>query len=301
MRQNAASYNSYLTTYAQALVADEQESIGNFLFPAVQVPTMEGTYTKRDPNAAFRVYDTRLARDGSANRIIVDAVKGTFNCEPNALSVSTWNFDEMQDMGNEWREGNIRELLSTQMVTREAEALRIWRAGVQATSGMGTNWTTGQGDPIEELDSMIRAIHTAIGRMPNRMVIGLQAWAVLKNHAAIRDAVKGLQTVAGIDTIKGMLIKPDLEIKIGSLPYQPSGLGSASDKVELVGNEISIFYADDAPTRNDASAGKDFSLESGGAPEMHTFERDFSMEDTLLWSTDRQVANPAAAGRIVIS
>ena len=43
MFQHAASYNGYLTELCQAAHADEADSIGNKLFPAVGVRTAVGT------------------------------------------------------------------------------------------------------------------------------------------------------------------------------------------------------------------------------------------------------------------
>ena len=65
MFQHAASYNGYLTELCQAAHADEADSIGNKLFPAVGVRTAVGTYKKRDIGNAFRVYRTALARGNS--------------------------------------------------------------------------------------------------------------------------------------------------------------------------------------------------------------------------------------------
>lgn len=69
MFQHAASYNGYLTELCQAAHADEADSIGNKLFPAVGVRTAVGTYKKRDIGNAFRVYRTALARGNSPTRI----------------------------------------------------------------------------------------------------------------------------------------------------------------------------------------------------------------------------------------
>ncbi len=82
MFQHAASYNGYLTELCQAAHADEADSIGNKLFPAVGVRTAVGTYKKRDIGNAFRVYRTALARGNSPTRIDTNATDGFYNCRP---------------------------------------------------------------------------------------------------------------------------------------------------------------------------------------------------------------------------
>lgn len=302
MYQNSATYNEYLTTLAQAFTASDGDGIGAFLFPAVQVNSTVGSYKKRDINSGFRRYDTRLARGRAPRQIHVHAEDAFFNCKPNGLDVSNWKFDLDQAGGDDWREDNLRELMSATLVNRELEAVDIFRKAVAATSGAGENWSTGQSDPIDELDQGIIMIHSAIGRMPKRGVIGLTAWRILKNHPKVRDRIAGLKTSASLEAIKEMLMVPDIDLRIGAMPYQPEKLGKAANKQEIVGSEIFLFYGEDAPTRNDASACKDFTLDAGG-PEVHTVESDLSMEtiDRLLWSSDRQVTCPAAAFRITVS
>lgn len=70
----------------------------------------------------------------------------------------------------------------------------------------------------------------------------------------------------------------------------------------IMDNDLFMFYSQDAPTRNDLSAAKDFTLEPAG-PEVLSFEDERKMEvvDSLYWSTDRQVTCPAAAARLEIS
>lgn len=301
MYQHAPTYNSYLSTLAQAAVADQAESIAGFLFPPVQVPTPIGSYKKREIDNAFRIYDTKLSRGSAPTQILVNAEDAFWNCKPNALEVSNWQFDLDQEGGDDFREDNLQELISSQLVTREYEAVKLFQSAVTATSGAGV-WKAGSGDVLAELDQAILRIHAAIGRMPTRIAFGLTAWSVAKNHASVIKRVSGIQTNMAIQAFAECLIFPGIEIRVGGVPAQAAKPGKTADKAEILGNDIIIFYGQDAPTRSDMSAGKDFTLEAGG-PEVHTIENEDEMvtKDRLLWSTDRQVACPAAAARIVVS
>lgn len=300
MFQSSPTYNEQLTILAQAAVADENESIADFLFRKVKVSEAVGTFKKRDIDEAFRRYDTLLARDGSPKRIWVNAEDAFFNCQPHGLEVSNWRFDMQTKGGQDFREDNLRTLLSTTRVNNELQALDIWRASVPATAGSGAGWSTGGGNPLDEIDAQIEVIHDAIGKMPNCGYIGLTAWRYLKKHPEVLARMSGIHTAASLDDFRDLLLYNGIEWRIASLPYQSEQLGKTGPKTGIVGAELSVFYADDAPSRSDMSAGKDFTLDAGG-PEVHTEETGLNYKDMMLWSTDKQVTCPAAAGRIVIS
>ena len=303
MFQHAASYNGYLTELCQAAHADEADSIGNKLFPAVGVRTAVGTYKKRDIGNAFRVYRTALARGNSPTRIDTNATDGFYNCRPHALEVGTWKFDaDQDDGGEEERESNLQELMSTQLVTREFQAVSIFKAGVPVTSGAGI-WSGEAGaaaNIINELDTLAITIQAGIGRRPTHLIFGQNAWMIAKNHPSLRELIQGQTVAVSLELLRNMLIFPDINISVASMPYNPEVRGKAGRLKTIMGMDVFMFYSSDAPTRNDMSAGKDFTMEPGG-PEVLSEEKTLETVDTLYWSTDRQVTCPAAAARLEVA
>ena len=99
-----------------------------------------------------------------------------------------------------------------------------------------------------------------------------------------------------------MLVYPVLEIVIASLPYQAASRFTTGDLAAIAANDVFCFYTQDAPTRNDMSVAKDFTLSPGG-PEVLSHDNNDTMEtiDTLYWSSDRQVTCPAAGARLEIT
>ena len=301
MYQNAHTYNSHLTELAQAAVADEKDSISTLLFPMVKVKTAVGTYKKRDINNAFRSYNTLLTRGNSAKRIDVNAEDAFFNVKPHGLEVGTWQFDIEQDGGEEEREGNLQDLISSQLISREVEAVNIFKAGVPVTSGAG-NWSNADSNPVEEINNLILQIHKAIGRMPTHLVFGLEAWSILQNNAKMLSRIGGVDVDVTIERVQRMLVYPGIKIVVTSLPYQPAARGVKGNKAYIMAGDVFCFYTQDAPTRTDMSVAKDFTLTPGG-PEVLTRDDDAKMEkvDTLYWSSDRKVTCPAAGARLEIS
>lgn len=303
MFQHAASYNGYLTELCQAAHADEADGIGRLLFPVVGVQTAVGSYKKRDIDNAFRIYNTALTRSNSPTRIDTNATPAYWDCEPNALEVGTWKFDADQDGGgsNE-REDNLQDLMSSQLVTREFQAVSIFKKGVPATSGAGI-WSGEAGasaNIVKELDTILTTIQAGIGRKPNHLVFGQNAWIVAKNHPSLRELIHGQSVAVSLELLRGMLIFPDINISVASMPYNPEVRGKKGKLKTIMGMDVFMFYNSDAPTRNDMSACKDFTMEPGG-PEILSEEKTLETVDTIYWSTDRQVTCPAAAARIEVA
>lgn len=303
MFQHSASYNGYLTELCQAAYADAADSIGRKLFPPVGIRTAIGTYKKRDISNAFRAYRTALARGNSPTRIDTNATDGYYNCKPHALEVGTWKFDaDQDDGGEEERESNLQELMSAQLVTREVEAVTIFKAGITATSGAG-KWSGADGQNaniIDELDTLATTIQAGIGRRPTDLIIGQNAWAVIKNHPSLRQLIQGQSVAVSLELLRNMLIFPEINIQVASMPYNPAVRGKKDALKTIMGMDVFMLYSSDAPTRNDMSACKDFTMEPSG-PEVLSEDKTLETVDTLYWSTDRQVTCPAAAARIEVA
>ncbi|MGH8020187.1 MAG: hypothetical protein ACREIA_18300, partial [Opitutaceae bacterium] len=50
-------------------------------------------------------------------------------------------------------------------------------------------------DPVAEIDAQIEALATATGMMPNRMVIGLPAWAIIRHNPQVVARFPGAASV----------------------------------------------------------------------------------------------------------
>lgn len=300
--QNYAGYDGYLTTMAVQARADESESIANLLFPRVMVKTRKGDYKKRDLSAPFRTYETLLARGQSPTKIDVNATEEHYNCKPHALQVGTWEWDQAQDDIDDVREDNLQDLMSAQLITREVEAVQIWKAGIPASVGMGKWEGNDSAKIIEEINSCILAIHKATTKMPNHIVLGLQAWACIQSHPSILARVSGIKSAVTVEEFGKMLITPDIEIHIAKLPYETAPRGKKNGFEYIVGGDVFIFFSQDSPTRDDMSCAKEFVLEGFDLAITSKENEDImESEDTMRWSSDRHVCNPACGQRIEIT
>jgi len=88
---------------------------------------------------------------------------------------------------------------------------------VAAVGGVGA-WSgaANDKDPIAEIDAQIETLATDTGMMPNRMVIGLPAWAAIRHNPQVIARFPGAASVGVTrNQFTSLLLNPDLDIRIG--------------------------------------------------------------------------------------
>ena len=177
------------------------------------------------------------------------------------------------------------------------------KGAVSAEDGKGV-WSSSSADPIAEIDEVIHDIAVATGMMPNRMVLGLGAWKVLKNHPGVLARRPGAEK-ATIDLgfFSSQLLNPQMEIKVGLLSMDQAKLGKAKSAVNVVGAEVFVFIGSANPTRYDPSFAKTFSIGGTSVEDVYTYRDDKCRSDILAvdWSEDVQVISATCAKRITLS
>jgi hypothetical protein len=182
-----AAYNPTLTHYAQGLAQDLSSAIADFVAPLVEVPAGLGRYKQFDEKNAFQIYNTERALGGPATRIQFAATDPAFDCRPQALEagIDDAEYDAAgEDNSQRLDESRVRTLLSSATLAHEDKVIQAAKT-VAAVGGKGV-WSNASIDPIAEIDEQIEALATACGMMPNRIVFGLGAWRVARNHQRLQ-------------------------------------------------------------------------------------------------------------------
>lgn len=307
MMQDASTFNEPLTILAQGFMAQRKDTLIDFVAPFVPTGTADGDYKYFDQDDPFQLYDTAIPEEGTSKTVHFNATTKQFNCNPHGLKIplTDWERKKAGAKGYEiLRQGKLNTLLSTQLVNREHAGWAKIFAAVAAESGKGA-WTGSAGaskDPIDEMDELIEKINNATGSMPTAIVLGLTAWRILKNHPRIRTIVSGIEKRVALEDIRGALLNPEIDIRVGSMPYKPSKLGKGAAKKGIIGSDILIFHRSDSPSTDDMSAFKTFSIDGGASPEVHTLEDTINHKtyDEVMWSEDLRVTAPIAVSRITV-
>lgn len=306
MPKSASTVNHTLTNYARGIAQDMSSALANFLAPEVPVTSSTGQYKDYSDKNAFQVYDTSRAIGGPAKRIEFAASDPTYNCKPQALEIPIDdNEGHASGMADplKVRQAKTRTLVSSTVLSHEAKVFTAVRSAVTAESGKGV-WSNADVDPIEELDEQIEALSTASGMMPNRMVIGIGAWRILRNHPKVIARQPGAIVVgATTDQAASMMLNPSIDIRVGVLSRDTAKFGKGKAAENIVGAEVFIFYNRSEPTIYDPSFAKTFTIAEGGVDEVHEYRSDSNRSDIIAvdWSEDIKITSTALVRRITLS
>jgi hypothetical protein len=300
-----AAYNPTLTHYAQGLAQDLSSAIADFVAPLVEVPAGLGRYKQFDEKNAFQIYNTERALGGPATRIQFAATDPAFDCRPQALEagIDDAEYDAAgEDNSQRLDESRVRTLLSSATLAHEDKVIQAAKT-VAAVGGKGV-WSNASIDPIAEIDEQIEALATACGMMPNRIVFGLGAWRVARNHPKVINRMPSNAAVGVmIQQFAAMLMNPNMEIRVGVMSKDTSKFGAAKNAANIVGAEVFLFIGQDKPSEYDPTFMKTFMTRMGGVDAVRTY-RDESTRSTVHavdWSEDVKVTGLAAVKRLTIS
>ena len=303
---STATIKETLKQYAYGVAQDVKSALADFIAPRVPVGVGTGMFKKFDDKNAFQLYDTARAVGGPATRIEFSADDGTFNCEANALEVPIDDQERAKagDSQSALEEAKTRTLVINASLAREKRVFDLIKANVAAAASKGAWSSNANANPIDEIDEMIEAIATATGLMPNRMVIGLGAWRTLKNHAKVIERLNGAaEKSVSLDVFAGMLLNPQIDIRVGILSIDANKTGKAAAKSNIVGSEIFLFHGNDNPTQYDPGFAKTFSISSNSVESVRMYREERNRSDILAvdWSEDVQVISSICAKRITVS
>lgn len=305
MPATAATINAQLTNYAAGVAQDRASALARFVAPLVPVGLAHGQYKLFSDKNDFQVHDTSRAIGGTRKRIEFGASDPFFNCAPQGLETTI--DDHERSLAGEGvalvEEAKIRNLVGAASLSHEKKVFDTLKAGLAATGAIGV-WSNASNDPVAELDGEIEAIATATGRMPNRIVFGIGAWRVFRNHAKVLARQPGAAVVGlGTDGAARMLLNPGIEIRVGVLGYDTVKFGAAKSASNIAGGEVFIFYASDTPDQFDPSFMKVFSTSGNQIDAVRQYRADNAASDVFYvdWSEDVKVVAAACGRRITLS
>lgn len=306
MGSSAATRNTHLSNYAVGISQDLRSALADFIAPRVPTGTSSGQYKFYGEKNAFQVYDTLRAIGGQNRRIEFEATDPTFSCRPRGLEIPI-DDEERNRAGDahqtQLEEAKIKTLISTSVLSHEADVLTAALAGLSAAGGVGV-WSNAANDPVAEIDNLIESIATSGGMMPNRIAFGLGAWRVFRNHPKVIARQPGAALIGVTeDQAAKMTMNPGIEVRVGMLSRDAKKFGAAKDAVNLVGAEVLLFYGQDNPTTMDPSFMKTFMPTVTGVDSVNQYRDEKANSDVYKtnWSDDIKVIATSLARRITLS
>jgi hypothetical protein len=246
------------------------------------------------------------ALGGPNKRIEFAATDPFFNCRPNGLEIAIDDHERSKaGEGGERQleEAKVKTLISTSVLSHEAAVFAKVKADVAAVGGVGV-WSNANNDPISEIDAQIEAIATATGIMPNRMVIGLGAWRVLRNHPKVIARQPGAELI-GVTNEQAarMTINPSIDVRVGILGADATKFGAARNVTNIVGGEVFIFFNQDSPTQYDPGFMKTFTPRANMVDAVMEYRDEKNNSDAFKtnWEVEIQTFSTLLVRRITLS
>lgn len=309
---SSTTFNQDLTDYAVGLYPDlAKQRIAEFIAPTVPVAVTDGRYTQFDIGLPFTPVDTLMGDEGDMTEIKFNGSKKSFNIQPHGVKTRVTDFRKVAEGSGASldEQGRIKSLLTSQLIAREFAVARAIEACASiadpSTYGKWRGEAGAKADIIGELDDIICKITENCGgvMMPNRMVIPLGLWVIIKNHPSVRERIAGIQTSAQLEGFAAMLANPGIDIRIGTICYNAGARGKEAKLRPIYGSSILLFNSDDAPTTEDFSFMKTFMLDNGdwtanGAVHSVRNELDNGDIHYVQWAQDIRTT-AAHAGMIV--
>lgn len=300
-KSSTATVNQALTSFASGVAQDTKSALADFIAPRVPVGVTDGHFKKFDDKNTFRTYNTKRGMGGAATRIHMDADDPTFSCEANALEAAVDDIERKKagEFQQALEEAKIREVIVSANLAHEIDVC----AAAHALSGTSKVWGA-NADPIDDIDQAILDIATRTGMMPNRMVMSIGTWKLLKNHKNVISRQRSTTDKAvDLGGFASMLLNPSIEIKLGILSKDTAKEGKAASKQNILGGDVLVFCASQNPTTFDPSFMKTFSVGdvSTGNVTEYRDERCSSDIYKVAWYEDVKVVSALCAERLAVS
>ncbi len=305
---SSSKFNVTLTNYARGIAQDLRSSLADFIAPEVIVPAATGQYKDFDDKNCFQILDTSRAVGGPARRLEFAATDPTYNCLPQALEIPI-DDHERDEAGQgdplHLEQAKTQTLISSAVASHEVKVFSAVSSSVAAEGGVGAWSGSGNAnDPIAELDGLIESLATDTGMMPNRLVIGLPAWAAIRHNPQVIARFPGAASVGVTrNQFASLLLNPDLDIRVGVLSHDENKWGKEKSAANIVGSELYLFHGNNRPTLYDPCFMKTFRTRRGGVDMVRTYREESSRSDVLAvdWTEDIKLTSGISAKRITVS
>jgi len=249
--------------------------IADMIAPMVPVTKQSDGFVEFSRADALRIEDDRRAPGAEARVVTRDISSHTYFANDHALKDRV----TVEDRAN-MDPILLQELYNNRVTYITGKLMLGWehRVSAQVTSGsnvgsysaVSSAWTDeANSDPIGDLHTAIDNVHDSVGLRPNRIVIGDKAWRSLRRHTDILNRIFGTNNGGGYPSTAQVanLLEID-QILVGRAYYNAGEEGDAESLTPVWGDDVLVYYAPSAPSREEPSFMYSFRWNVPGVPSM---------------------------------
>ena len=263
--------------------------IADMIFPTVAVQKQSDLYLVFDRGDRMRIEDTTRAPGTQARRVTEAVGSNTyfarnFALASPALLEDKLNADPAYVAGVV--NGKATFLMDKLLLDWESRiARRVTSAtNVGSSSTVTSGWGGSGSNPILNLNTAIDNVADSNGVRPNRIVMGLNAWRTFRRHADVRGIIFGTNNGGGYPNLGQAAQLMDVEeIFVGGAYQNTAQEGQTDTLATIWGDQVLVYYAPSAPSKDVPSFGYNFRWTAPGLPNMqverHPYDSKTKSED----------------------
>lgn len=283
MPDRRALVNAVLTDFGVSIFQAPSNFIATQVFPSVQVAKESAEYPVFSRESFMRSEMRRRANGGRSARADFDMSEDTYTCVVESLDTLVTERDRRNWMGpGDIEESKVRFLVSNALQALERRfAADVLAAGKWATdlTGVASGPSASQfirwdipetSDPIDDVDRIKLAIHSATGLKANTIVMDYATWLAVKKHPLVIDRVSGGSTSANPAMVNQNSVAAIFEVErllismgVGATNVENETLATSS----IAGKGVLVCHSSQTPDINTPSAGYTFTWDATGGDD----------------------------------
>ncbi len=221
--------------------------IADMVMPRTPVAKQNFTFISYAQDVMFNVFDTSVSRRGKTNEVTLEGTETADFTTDQALEAGIPQAD-IDNSDARYRPRDMQTMQLTELVSlgREQRVAGLvfntgsYGAGLtQTLSGTGQYSDYTNSDPVSGINGML---DLPLVR-PNKLVIGQQAWTILRSHPRIVQATKATAQLGGIASRQQVADLFEVEdVLVGAARANNAKRGQTPSLTRLWGKHIAGIY-----------------------------------------------------------
>lgn len=247
--------------------------IADMIAPIVDVDKQSNYYAIWSRADRLRRRETQRAPGGRANRIEQRVSSDTYFAKNYALAghvpiEDRANADPIFLQGIV--EGRVELVMDGLLLDWEVRVAEQVTSGsnVGSYTAVSSAWD-GAGDPLGDIHTGIDNVHYSTGKMPNKVVFGVEAWKSFRRDTNVRDLIFGVDNGGGYPNTSQVAQLLDVnEVLVGDVWENTAEEGLSESLDSIWSDNVLIYYAPDSPNRERPSFMYSFRWNRPNLPNM---------------------------------
>lgn len=240
--------------------------IAEMILPSIAVSKESGKYYQYD-RAKFRRNTTKRSAGSKANEVEYGLSTASYLTEDHALKEKTpWEIirqaDSPLDPESDATE-NITEQMMIDMEVALATSMASTATITQNTTLAGTDqWSDyTNSDPISDIKTAQQTVQQAIGRKPNTLILGKEAFDVLVDHPQVSDRIKYTNLGTATEDLLARLFKVE-KVIVAEAIYNTATEGATDSMSYIWGKHAWLVYINPRTSLRQITLGYTFRYEN---------------------------------------